>query len=212
MNYITHVSEIAASLGDFEFDSGTDLVEVVKIASVIRISTKIAVERQEEEPDSGDLFTMFKPATLRNAFKEAKEISSVTPEKAVGDCADEWLSSPFLKASASRRSNVLAYRSASEKVVDRVEVNKCDRCQGSAKQRQVFIQKKSKRQLREALFTEAHILLQFLNDRAGDFAKLSDRNYLNLHPEFTPISQEPFEREIKAATRARILIGRVYEI
>lgn len=133
MSSIEHVSEIAASFSDFEFDSGTDLVEVIKVSSVIRIANKITVERQEEEPGCGDLFKLFKPAALRNAFKEAKETSGLDPEKVVAEYADEWLANPVLKDSVSRQSDILAYRSASEKVVDRVEVNTCGKCQGAGK-------------------------------------------------------------------------------
>ncbi len=80
------------------------------------------------------------------------------------------------------------------------------------KQRKVFVQKKNKRQLREALFIESHILLQFLSDRSGDVEKASDPNYLKLHPEFVPMSEESFDRELDAAKRTRTLIGQVYDI
>ena len=72
------------------------------------------------------------------------------------------------------------------------------------------IQKINKRQFREALFIEAHILLQHLNDRAGDVVKASDPAYLKLHPEFVPMPEEPFERELQAAKRTIKLIGKVY--
>lgn len=73
-----------------------------------------------------------------------------------------------------------------------------------------YIQKINKHRYREALFIEAHILLQFLNSRDCDKTKSSDSNYLKLHPEFVPMPEEPFEREIKAAKRTIKLIGKVY--
>ena len=76
------------------------------------------------------------------------------------------------------------------------------------RQRQAFIQKKSRRQLMQALFLESHILLQYLNDRAGDTAKAGDGNYLKLHPEFVPLPDEPFERELEAAIRTKKIIGK----
>ena len=133
MSSIEHVREIAASLGNFEFDAGTDLIEVIKVSSVIRIGNKITSERQEEEPDRGKLFTLLKPAALKDAFKEAQHISAVTPQQVVSEYADEWLANPVLKGSVSRRSDILAYRPASEKVVDRVEVNQCAKCRGACK-------------------------------------------------------------------------------
>ena len=82
----------------------------------------------------------------------------------------------------------------------------------NGKQRQAFIQKKSRRQLMESLFFESHILLQYLNDRAGDIAKAGDRNCLKLHPEFTPMPAEPFERELLAAIRTKKIIGQLYDV
>ena len=82
----------------------------------------------------------------------------------------------------------------------------------NGKQRQAFIQKKSRRQLMESLFHEAHILLQYLNDRSADAAKSSDSNYLKLRPEFVPLSDEPFERELEAAARAKKIIGQLYDV
>jgi len=79
-------------------------------------------------------------------------------------------------------------------------------------QRKTHCQKIYKHLYREALFTEAHILLQFLNNRSGDKEKTSDSNYLKLHPEFVPMPDEPFERELKAAKRTVKLIGKVYGI
>ena len=69
------------------------------------------------------------------------------------------------------------------------------------KQRQAFIQKKSRRQLREALQIETHITLQYLNDRDGDAAKASDPNYLKLHPEFQKMPDDLWDREMLAYTR-----------
>lgn len=80
------------------------------------------------------------------------------------------------------------------------------------RQRERFIQKKTRRQLMESLFFESHILLQYLNDRAGDIAKAGDRNYLKRHPEFIPMSDEPFQREMEAALRTKKIIGLLYEI
>lgn len=82
----------------------------------------------------------------------------------------------------------------------------------NGKQRQVFIQKKTRRQLMESLFFESHILLQYLNDRAGDVAKIGDGNYLKLHPEFVPMPDEPFEREMEAAKQTKKIIGDLYGI
>ena len=82
----------------------------------------------------------------------------------------------------------------------------------NGKQRQAFIQKKSRRQLMESLFFESHILLQYLNDRAGDIAKAGDSNYLKLHPEFTPMPDEPFEREMEAAKQTKKIIGDLYGV
>ena len=79
-------------------------------------------------------------------------------------------------------------------------------------QRQEYRQRKTRRQLIESLFHEAHILLQYLNDRNADTAKASDSNYLKLHPEFVPLSDEPFERELKAAIRTKKIIGQLYGI
>ena len=71
----------------------------------------------------------------------------------------------------------------------------------NGKQRQAFIQKKSRRQLRNALQIETHITLQYLNNRDGDIEKLSDRNYLKLHPEFAPMPDDLWDRERLAYTR-----------
>ena len=64
----------------------------------------------------------------------------------------------------------------------------------------------------ESLFFESHILLQYLNDRAGDIAKIGDSNYLKLHPEFQKMPDEPFERERLAAMRVKKLAGLLYGI
>ena len=77
----------------------------------------------------------------------------------------------------------------------------------NGKQRQAFIQKKSRRQLRDALQIETHITLQYLNDRDGDIEKLSDRNYLKLHPEFAPMPDDLWDRERLAYTRIIKIIG-----
>lgn len=79
-------------------------------------------------------------------------------------------------------------------------------------QRKVFIQRKTRQQLMESLFFESHILLQYLNNRASDRAKLSDPNYCKFHPEFTPMPDVPFERELKAATETKKIIGQLYGI
>ena len=78
------------------------------------------------------------------------------------------------------------------------------------KQNNTHARKINKRLFREALFTEAHILLQILNERNGDIAKANDANYLKLHPEFVSMPEEPFERELQAAKRTIKLIGKVY--
>ena len=82
----------------------------------------------------------------------------------------------------------------------------------NGKQRQAFIQKKTRRQLMESLFFESHILLQYLNDRAGDIAKAGDSNYLKLHPEFQKMPDQPFERELEAAKQTKKIIGQLYGI
>jgi hypothetical protein len=82
----------------------------------------------------------------------------------------------------------------------------------SSTQRKVFVQKKSRRQLMESLFFESHILLQYLNDRAGDLARSGDSNYLKLHPEFQKLPDEPFDRELKAALRTKTIIEQLYGI
>ena len=64
----------------------------------------------------------------------------------------------------------------------------------------------------ESLFLESHILLQYLNDRAVDIAKDGDGNYLKLHPEFTAMPDEPFERELLAAIRTKKIIGQLYDV
>ena len=64
----------------------------------------------------------------------------------------------------------------------------------------------------ESLFFESHILLQYLNDRAGDIAKAGDGNYLKLHPEFAPMPDEPFERELEAAKQTKKIIGELYGV
>ena len=74
-------------------------------------------------------------------------------------------------------------------------------------QKKQFIQKKSRRQLRNALQIETHITLQYLNDRDGDIEKLSDRNYLKLHPEFAPMPDDLWDRERLAYTRIIKIIG-----
>jgi len=80
------------------------------------------------------------------------------------------------------------------------------------KQRQSYARVRSKRQLCETLYIEMHIIMQFLNDRAGDVIKTRYPSYLKLHPEFTPMPEEPFERELEAAIRAKKLIGDVYGV
>lgn len=82
----------------------------------------------------------------------------------------------------------------------------------NGKQRQAFIQKKSRRQLRDALQIESHITLQCLNARDGDIEKLSDGNYLKLHPEFTPMPDALWDRERLAYTRIIKIIGQLYGI
>ena len=79
-------------------------------------------------------------------------------------------------------------------------------------QREAFIQRKSRRQLIESLSFEAHILLQYLNDRAGDIANAGDSNYLKLHPEFSPMPDEPWQRELQSAIRTKKIIGELYGI
>lgn len=78
-------------------------------------------------------------------------------------------------------------------------------------QRRQYAKKKNKRQLREALQIEAHILLQYLNNRAGDIVKAGDSNYLKLNPEFKAMPDEPFERELLSAIRTKNLIGQLYD-
>lgn len=82
----------------------------------------------------------------------------------------------------------------------------------NSKQRQVYVQKKNKRQLQNALFIESHILMQYLSDRSGDVVKASDPNYLKSHPEFAPMPEESFERELEAARRTKTLIGQLYDV
>ena len=77
------------------------------------------------------------------------------------------------------------------------------------KQRKAFVQKKSKQQLRDALQIETHIALQYLNDRDGDKVKLSNSDYLALHPEFVPLPDELQDRERLAYTRITRIIGQL---
>lgn len=70
----------------------------------------------------------------------------------------------------------------------------------------------SKRQYREALFIEMHILLQFISSRNGDTSNSKDPKYLKPHPEYTRMPEEAFEREIQAAKRTIKLIGKVYGV
>ena len=79
-------------------------------------------------------------------------------------------------------------------------------------QRQAFIQKKSRRQLMESLFFQAHIFLQYNNDRGGVIAKSGDGKNLKLHPEFKKIPDEPFERELEAAKQTKKIIGQLYGV
>jgi len=77
------------------------------------------------------------------------------------------------------------------------------------KGKQVFIQQKTKRQLRDALQIETHIVMQLLNIRDADRAKASDPNYLKLHPEFVPMPDDFWDREILAYTRIIKIIGQL---
>lgn len=72
-----------------------------------------------------------------------------------------------------------------------------------------FKQKATRGQLRNALQIEAHVALQFLNDRAGDSVKQSDRNYLKLHPEYVPLPDELLERESQAYRRIIKVLGQL---
>jgi len=135
MNQFERIKSIAESLGGgrVKIDSGSELDEELTVSSVIKIGTKVRSDRQEVEPNSGSLFALFKPRALRNALKEARELSNSTPESVVRDLASQWLSVPTLKDSVHRQSDILGFRSASEKVLDRTEIVTCDKCQGNGR-------------------------------------------------------------------------------
>ena len=79
-------------------------------------------------------------------------------------------------------------------------------------QRQQFKVKKSRIDMMQTLWIELHILLQTLTDRLGDKRLNNDATYKKLHPEFVPMPDEFWDRELQAVTIIKRLLRDIYGI
>lgn len=79
-------------------------------------------------------------------------------------------------------------------------------------QRQQFRVKKSRIDMMQTLWTELHILLQTLTDRLRDKRLSNDAIYKKSHPEFVPMTDEFWDREIQAVKTIKGLLGDIYGI
>lgn len=82
----------------------------------------------------------------------------------------------------------------------------------SPQQKRHFKVKKSRIDMMQALWTELHILLQTLTDRLGDKQLNNDTTYKKLHPEFVPMPDELWDREIQAVKTIKGLLGDIYSV
>ena len=77
-------------------------------------------------------------------------------------------------------------------------------------QKQHFIEKKSRYDLFHELYFEMRILNQITEARIQDYCRSRNRSYKELHPEFMPMPDEPWESEQAAAMIIRKVIGDLY--
>ena len=78
-------------------------------------------------------------------------------------------------------------------------------------QKKQYARKKSRFQLLDLLDFELIVYMQILNTRLEDYHKARNKNYLEIHPEFKPMPDEPWEREITASKRIRKIMGELYD-
>lgn len=77
-------------------------------------------------------------------------------------------------------------------------------------QREVFIQKKNKHQSRKLLSFELHMLYQIQTSRITGSELSRDHKFINARPEFVPMPDEPWERELLAVKRIRETLNELY--
>ena len=81
----------------------------------------------------------------------------------------------------------------------------------SPSQRRHYAKKKNKHTLRQALAFELYMLLFFLNDRISDTECANDSKYKKARPEFTAMSDEPWERELQAVNLIMEILDDLYK-
>lgn len=71
----------------------------------------------------------------------------------------------------------------------------------TVQQRQKYAKKKNKHQLRKVLSFELHMLFQILTCRITSADLINDAKFLYARPEFVPMPEESWERELLAVRR-----------
>lgn len=131
MNKIEILKEIAQSLDGYDFLPPTDAPETITVQGEIIIQCQVEQSRQDEKPSQGTNFTFFKPKALTDALKRRKTEAAKAPHKLVQSLAPDWLKKPALNGKKTSRTDILAFRKDSEKVVDRIETISCRSCRGN---------------------------------------------------------------------------------
>jgi len=82
----------------------------------------------------------------------------------------------------------------------------------TSQQKHQFKVKQSRMELMKIIWHELHVFHQIIDARMCDKAKRQDANYRKVHPEFKPMPDEPWEREIKSAKTLWKVLGELYGI
>ena len=79
------------------------------------------------------------------------------------------------------------------------------------KQRHAHAKQKSKHQSRKALSFECHMLYQILTSRIASDDLVLDSKFMNARPEYAPMPEGDWERELLAVKRIRRLSSELYK-
>lgn len=116
------------SLGPYVLEPGTECHEELKGSARITIKNEFYVDTQDAEPDTGTKIGLFKPAPLKRDLADAKRRASSAAAEVLEEIAPTWLKAPPLDETRSDYGKIHGYKIVNERVVDRVDIQKCTSC------------------------------------------------------------------------------------
>lgn len=78
-------------------------------------------------------------------------------------------------------------------------------------QKRQYARKKTRIQLLDLMDFELIVYMQILTTRLDDYYRSRNKSYLEIHPEFKPMPDEPWVREITSSKRIRKMMGDLYD-